>query len=123
MYHTSHLLSVSAGGPVLTGQIISLLSDAGLQIIQSFDLQAARSAHSTCSCPHHGTERCNCQMAVLLVYDLAGEPSTGPITLVVHGRDGTTEVALVVNPSQAGNAGLVNAIREALDRMATKYIV
>jgi len=62
-------------------------------------------------------------MAVLLVYDLAGEPSTGPITLVVHGRDGTTEVALVVNPSQAGNAGLVNAIREALDRMATKYIV
>jgi hypothetical protein len=52
-------------------QVISLitqeLSSAGFTVIESFDFQSARSAHNGCACPHHGTEQCTCQLAVLLV--------------------------------------------------------
>jgi hypothetical protein len=72
------------------------LNQAGLQVVQTFDRQVARAAHGSCSCPHHGTEQCDCQMVVLLVYENANQPAS----LVAHGRDGQTWFSLVDSPQQ-----------------------
>ena len=52
-----------------------MVSQAGLSVLRTFDLQTARQAQAVCPCPHHGTDQCDCQMVVLLVY---------------HDRTGTT---------------------------------
>ena len=62
------------------------LSRAGLRPVQTFDLHAARVAYDDCSCPNHGTEKCDCQMVVLLVYGNIIEP----VTLILHGSGGKT---------------------------------
>lgn len=63
----------------------------GLHVLRSFDLRSALAAHTDCPCPHHGTEHCDCQFIVLLVYG-AGET---PIVLTLHGRDEQTEIKIV----------------------------
>lgn len=70
-----------------------LFQEAGLHLVQSFNLQDARKSlleSTSCKCPHHGTERCNCQYLVYLIYDETAEP----VTLVVHGYDDFTEISL-----------------------------
>ena len=62
------------------------LSRVGLRPVQTFDLHTARAAYHDCSCPNHETERCDCQMVVLLVYGDLIEP----VTLILHGNDGKT---------------------------------
>src|SRR5690349_3807482 len=52
------------------------LEEAGYQTVRTFDLQASRLAQFDCPCPHHGTEKCDCQMVVLLVYKGKRNPST-----------------------------------------------
>jgi hypothetical protein len=66
------------------------LTVLGLVVKPSFDLQVAKSSHNGCTCPHHGTAQCDCQIVVLLVY---GEQDS-PITLVVHSQDGTTYLSM-----------------------------
>jgi hypothetical protein len=66
------------------------LSEAGLRTMQTFDLHDARTGSHDCSCPHHGTEQCDCQMVVLLVYGNGKEPET----LILHGSDGKTWLSL-----------------------------
>lgn len=83
---------------------------AGLQVVQTFDLQAARHAHTECPCPHHGTTQCDCQMVVLLVY--AEHPQ--PISLVVHSHDGKTWISIVDTPQQRADPRLETTIRMAL---------
>ncbi len=62
------------------------LESHGMQVHQSFDLRSALAALPECGCPYHGTARCTCQYAVLLVYgDVAS-----PVEVVTHGRDGWT---------------------------------
>ena len=68
----------------------------GFPVIRTFDLQFARASQGQCSCPHHGTELCNCQMVMLLIYGLQDIP----VTLVCHGYDGWTHLALVDSPEQ-----------------------
>lgn len=77
-------------------QVSHLLTDAGFMVVESFDLQDARANHSSCSCPHHGTSQCTCQLAVLLVYGTDGNP----VTLTIHGNDERTELSLVEAPAQ-----------------------
>jgi hypothetical protein len=89
------------------------LSEAGLQVTRSFDLQSARQTlrePETCPCPHHGTTDCTCQYVVLLV---GGAPGS-PLTLVAHGHDGRTHVSI----EGAGQAypELVAAVRAAVGR-------
>jgi hypothetical protein len=86
------------------------LADAGFRVVQSFDLQAARHAHSDCPCPHHGTERCNCQMIVLLVYG----KNDNPASLVIHGQDDKSWLSLANPMGQRANQHLETAIRRAL---------
>lgn len=86
------------------------LNDAGFRVVQTFDLQVARLAHPDCPCPHHGTDDCNCQMVVLLVYRSANAPAT----LVIHGMDGTSWLSLASPVGQRNDPHLDTAIRRAL---------
>ena len=95
--------------PVVT-RVIQRMNDQGLQVLRSFDLQAARNAHTRCECPYHGTEQCNCQLIVLLVYG----DTTQPATLVAHGRAGMTELLLAHSPGQAPSPEMENAIYTAI---------
>lgn len=82
----------------------------GLRVMQTFDLQDVRPSLEDCSCPHHGTEDCDCQMVVVLVYGKAAQPAT----LMLHGHDGQTWISLVDRPDQAADPALVAEIRTAL---------
>ena len=87
------------------------LAMANLRVVQTFDLKTARHALEDCPCPHHGTEQCDCQMVVLLVYANAAEPAT----LILHGNDGRTWLSLVERPGQQPSQAAVRAIRKALE--------
>ena len=93
-----------------TAWVIRQISKAGLQAMRTFDLQVARSDPADCPCPHHGTDQCNCQMIVLLVY---GE-GYQPVSLVAHSSDGWTWFSLVDTPQQRADPRLERAIRQAL---------
>ncbi len=93
------------------------LEQAGLQTMRTFDLQAARLAHLDCPCPHHGTEQCNCQMVVLLVY----QGDSPPVTMVIHGNDETSWFYLINTPQQPVGQNLEHNIQAALNlEMDTK---
>ena len=85
------------------------LVGAGLRTVRTFDLQDARIGAHDCSCPHHGTEQCDCQMVVLLVYGNDKEPET----LILHGSNGKTRLSLghTMRPVSC----LANRIQMALD--------
>ena len=90
------------------------ITGAGLQVVRTFDLNVARSqrsdAQASCPCPHHGTEQCDCQMVVLLVY--GGDRQ--PLSLVAHGADQQTWFSVVDTPQQRADPGLEAAVRRAL---------
>ena len=90
--------------------VISQVSGAGLQVMRTFDLQAARHEHADCPCPHHGTDQCDCQMVVLLVYGDDFQPAS----LVAHCHVGKTWFSLVDTPQQRADPCLERAIRQAL---------
>lgn len=67
------------------------MQQSGLQVIRTFDLHDTRAAGAACTCPNHGTEQCDCQMVVLLVYGKDSQPAS----LVAHGHNGQTWFSLV----------------------------
>ncbi len=90
MSQTKQLLTIPQECEAAVAQIIERLKSDGLQVIRSFDLKTARMAHTECTCPHHGTEQCDCQMVVLLVYEGTGQP----ITLVARTKVAQDSVAV-----------------------------
>lgn len=90
--------------------VVRQCSTADLQVMQTFDLQAARYAHTGCLCPHHGSDQCDCQLVVLLIY----ADHSQPISLVAHSSDGNTWLSLVDTPQQRADPHLEAAIRRAL---------
>lgn len=88
------------------------LSQAGLRAMQTFDLHTARAASHDCPCPNHGTEACDCQMVILLVY---GEDAALPVTLFLHGNDGQTWLSIADEPRQHVDSKLLAEIRQVLD--------
>ncbi|HKJ39956.1 MAG TPA: hypothetical protein VJ972_14360 [Anaerolineales bacterium] len=66
------------------------LTQAGLRSVQTFDLHAARTGLRDCPCPNHGTDDCDCQFVVLLVY---GNVDT-PETLILHGNGEKTSLSI-----------------------------
>lgn len=88
----------------------------GLRVVCTFDLNVARHAQTTCSCPNHGTDQCDCQMVVLLVYGGDGQP----VSIVAHGHNGQTWFSLVDTPQQRPDPRLEVAIRLALCPRITK---
>jgi hypothetical protein len=87
------------------------LSRAGLHSVQTFDLHAARLGLHGCACPNHGTEECDCQMIVLLVYGEGVEPAT----LILHGNNGQTWISFPDNPLQSADKKIMLSIRQALE--------
>lgn len=87
------------------------LSQAGLRAMQTFDLNTARLSIEDCTCPHHGTDTCDCQMIVLLVYGNAPEPAT----LILHGNDGQSWLSLIDRPGQQTDTATASAIQQALE--------
>jgi hypothetical protein len=92
------------------------LSQVGLRAVQTFDLHVARAGLHDCPCPHHGTNECDCQLVVVLVYGKAADPAT----LILHGNDGQTWLSTTDGPRQRSDAGLTNAIQQALEVRATE---
>jgi len=86
------------------------LTSAGFRVVETFDLQVARMAHPDCLCPHHGTDACNCQMVVLLVYRQDDDPAT----LLIHGQDGKTWLSLATPPFPHTDHHLEASVRRAL---------
>ena len=87
------------------------LATAKLRAVQTFDLHSARHALEDCPCSHHGSEQCDCQMVVLLVYANAAEPAT----LILHGNGGRTWISLVEHPGHQPSQEAVRAIQKALE--------
>jgi len=92
--------------PVLQGA----LRAAGLRVEQSFDLRSALAAVPACTCPHHGTARCDCQYNVLLVYGHASMP----VSVIVHGHDDRCWIALADYSGAGAIAELAAQITQAL---------
>lgn len=86
------------------------LSRRGLRVLQTFDLHDTRPGLEECPCPHHGTEKCDCQMVVLLIYGNTVEPAT----LILHSNDGQTWLSLVNTSNQHADPSLQESIEEAL---------
>jgi len=87
------------------------VSQAGMSVMRTFDLQVARHAQMACPCPHHGTDRCDCQMVVLLVYKI----DQGPITIIAHGYNGQTWFSVVNTPQQRADPQLEATIRHLVE--------
>lgn len=90
--------------------VIEKLIGAGFRVVPTFDLQVARGAHPECPCPHHGTNKCNCQLVVLLVYGKSEDPAT----LVIHGQDGKTWISLATPGETGSRQNLESSVRHIL---------
>lgn len=90
------------------------VSRAGLSVMCTFDLQVARHAQVACPCPHHGTDQCDCQMVVLLVY----KAQQRPLTIIAHGYNHTTWFSVVDTPQQRADPLLEATI---LHLVASQY--
>ena len=91
-------------------EVMQQLVSTNLQVLRTFNFQVSQTAFQQCSCPNHGTEQCDCQMVVLLVYC----DKLPPISLVAHGHDGKTWFTLVDSPEQRAAPRSLAAIRNAL---------
>lgn len=87
------------------------LSQAGLLSVQTFNLNAVRLGLHSCSCPNHGTDDCDCQMIILLVYGEVAEPAT----LISHGNNGRTWISVADTALQHADAKLMTSIQHALE--------
>lgn len=110
MKQSNHLITINLDSEAAVEQVSRRLSDDGFQIVRSFDLQTARSAHTNCSCPYHGMEGCDCQLIVLLVYNQQGQS----LTLVAHSQDSKTHFELVESPQQRPQRQIKAAVLQAL---------
>jgi hypothetical protein len=89
------------------------LQAANFQVVRTFDLQAAQiplAGQGGCTCPNHGTEACDCQVVILLVYS----ESQRPISLMAHGHQDRTWFELVDTPEQRADSHFREAVRLAL---------
>lgn len=78
--------------PDLADRLLDELRNAGMSARRTFDLQSARAGlggADGAACPRHGTVSCSCQYTVI-----QASRSGGPLTLLLHGRDGFTEASL-----------------------------
>lgn len=106
----SPFVSVDSSCDQALQRVSAQLSQAGLTVVQTFNLSTARLGSHICPCPHHGTDACDCQMIVLLVYGRTPEPAT----LILHGNDGKTRVSIADNTLQTVDSALITTIQNAL---------
>ena len=112
---TIQLMEFEKNCNLVIEEIIQNLTQVNLAVVESFDLQEARANHSQCACPHHGTDQCACQLAVLLVYGEDAEPAS----LMVHGNEERTEVSIIDSLGQTIKPDMKSKILLALQ---SKYL-
>ena len=116
--NVSPFLSVDQSCDEVLHRAKGQLSQAGLRAMQTFDLHAARIGLQNCPCPNHGTDECDCQMVVVLVYQKYGDVSppldTSPVTLILHGNHGQTWLSLAEDPHQVSEPKLPAEIKQVL---------
>jgi len=83
--------------------------------VQMIDWQAIQAIPTGCVCPRHGTDLCDCQMVVILVYGAADSPAT----VMAHGYDGRTWISLVDTPEQRPDPDLAATIVGLLSQAVT----
>jgi hypothetical protein len=83
------------------------LGEAGFRVQWTFDLQAAKELTPDCTCPDHGTTRCNCQFMVLLVSGDGGVQET----LLVHGHDTHSWIVLAAQPGRHPHEGIQQVVQ------------
>ena len=110
----SPFLSVDSSCDQALSMTRDLLSQAGLLAVQTFNLNTARLGAHQCDCPNHGTEACDCQMIVLLVYGESAEPAS----LILHGSEGKTWISIADTAVDALDARLVSRIQRSLEGLA-----
>lgn len=90
-----------------SAEAIALLSDhlekIGLKMERSFDMRIQQNGNIACSCLHHGTKECDCQIIVLLIYGTLD----GPDSVVAHSRDGRTVFSIAAGPGKPQDADLM----------------
>jgi hypothetical protein len=96
-------------------QINRSMAQRGLRVLETFDLQDARQSVAGCTCPHHGTDDCDCQMVVLMVY----ADALSPTALTLHGNDGRTSISLGGSPTDADEMPVRAAIDSVLKELST----
>lgn len=111
----SHFFSLDSSCDQALQMTKTQLSEAGLSVVQTFNLNTARLGLHNCYCPNHGTEACDCQMIVLLVYGEAPEPAT----LILHGNNGQTWITIADSGVQRGEPKLVTRIQRVLQSVET----
>jgi hypothetical protein len=111
MAHISPFLSIDSSWEKALHSIQASLSQAGFSIVQTFNLHAAQRSSQGRGCPTHGTETCDCQLVIFLVY---GEPAE-PATLMLHGNHAKTWLSIPESAPLVPNPGLIDAFRKALD--------
>jgi hypothetical protein len=103
--------------PEVWAHLKQALSEGGLELMQSFDLQSARAALSEpdqCPCPYHGTSSCSCQYMVWLV-----RRECGPLlSLAVHGHDDRTYISMTRQGEERVEDEVEAMVTKALNRMA-----
>lgn len=107
MSDNTHFLMVEQPCDVAVDWLVAQVGQAGLSVLRTFNLQVALHAQAMCSCPHHGTDQCDCQMVVLLVYQVGQMP----ITIMAHGYNGQTWFSVVDTPQQRADPYLEAKIR------------
>ena len=110
MNEPSTLLSLEQPCDEAIAWVVSQVNEAGLQVVRTFDLQVAQYDSASCRCAYHGTDQCDCQMVVLLVYG----DDYQPISLVDNSFDGRTLFSLVDTPQQRADPRLERSISSAL---------
>lgn len=108
---TQSFLIVEMGCDQVLPIIIKNLSQRGLKVLPTFNLHSIRSNQQGYPCPHHGTEQCDCQMVVLLIYENRGEP----ITLLLHGSDGRTKFSIDEPPPIIKSSEKIKSIIQAMN--------
>jgi hypothetical protein len=110
MAHDSTVLIIDQPIDEAVGWVVDRISQSGLTVIRTFDLQIARNAHFGSECPYHGTGPCDCQMVVLLIY----EENKRPVALMAHGYNHQTWFSVVDTPQQRADPEIGGIIRSLL---------
>jgi hypothetical protein len=97
-------------------QLVQRLTDAGLQVMCSFDKQIANPDCANTLCPYHVKSTCEHHLVVLLVYG-AGRP---PVTLLSQGCNWLTRFSLANTPQQPVDPELEATITAALAQVYSR---
>ena len=107
MNQATRLSTLNLDCETVIAKITRTLTQQGLRVVRSFDLQSACASFPDLTCPHHGNSPCDCQLIVLLIY--GNDPT--PASVVLHTHRGKTDVDLVDTPNNRPDPDLVEMIK------------